>query len=78
MSRLLNKPRQIPPERHTELDQETKKDLTWWQKILPDYNGVSLIWMYHDTQPDRVLTSDTCLAAYGVVCGTQYLTQEFL
>ena len=44
---------------------ETKKDLLWWSKFLPLYNGVSMMDLHEWGQPDAVLASDACLEGCG-------------
>ena len=42
-----------------------KKDIQWWDKFLPFYNGVSMMMIENFLQPDEVFSSDSCLTACG-------------
>lgn len=47
------------------LSQEFRKDVLWWQRFLPLYNGVSMMAWEDWGDPDVVLATDACLTGYG-------------
>jgi hypothetical protein len=54
------------------IPQEVKKDLLWWSRFLPLYNGISLIDYGEWSLVDEVFSSDSCLTGCGGICGNQY------
>ena len=42
-----------------------KKDIQWWHRFLPLYNGVSMMMTEEFSQPDEIFSSDSCLSACG-------------
>ena len=42
-----------------------KKDLIWWSRFLPIYNGVSMMLYEEWSSPDAVFSSDSCLQGCG-------------
>ena len=42
-----------------------KKDVLWWHKFLPQYNGVSLKLYEEWSNPDEICSSDACLHSCG-------------
>ena len=42
-----------------------RKDLLWWHKFLPLYNGVSMMAIEDWSQPDEVLETEACLLGFG-------------
>ena len=77
LSRLLDKLRGVDNNVKLELDIEFHKDISWWKKFLPMYNGVGIMWMLQVKQPDEIATSDACLTGMGAVCSKQYLKLQF-
>ncbi|MEW8546060.1 MAG: reverse transcriptase domain-containing protein [Candidatus Thiodiazotropha sp.] len=49
---------------HT-IPQYVKKDLLWWYRFLPLYNGVSMMVMEEWSHPDEIFSSDSCLSGCG-------------
>ena len=45
------------------ISSEARKDIRWWLKFMPKYNGISILWMEHHPQPDEILASDACMNA---------------
>ena len=65
VSRLLNLLRTTSERGSVELSDEAKADIKWFQRFLPEYNGVSLIPDREWSEPDVVLATDACLAGCG-------------
>lgn len=42
-----------------------KKDILWWYKFLPTYNGVSMMLYEEWCKPDEIFSSDSCLEGCG-------------
>ena len=42
-----------------------KKDILWWYKFLPTYNGVSMMLYEEWCEPDEIFSSDSCLEGCG-------------
>lgn len=42
-----------------------KKDLIWWDKFLPIYNGISMMEYESWSKPDSIFSSDSCLTGCG-------------
>ena len=65
----------IEENRHkqAEIPNYVKKDIMWWYKFLPTYNGVSLMLYEEWCQPDEVCSSDSCLQG----CGGFWLGKYF-
>ena len=51
---------------------EMLKDIQWWEKFLPTYNSVSIMWMDQIKEPDTLVASDACLTGIGGLKGKQY------
>ena len=58
LNRMLMTLRQAHVTQKIELSQDFKRDLKWFEKFLPSYNGISL---YQHKNVDSVLDLDACL-----------------
>ena len=81
ISRLLNWLRQINQNctKHKDVDVpfEVKKDLSWWNRFLYDYNGISIM-IYDDwSNPDGIFSTDACLTGIGGFCDGIYFHKSF-
>ena len=78
ISRILNFLRQFTQESQSlEISDQLKKDLTWWYRFLPLYNGVSLLNLDEWSEPDEFFASDACLLGCGGICGKSFFHCEF-
>ena len=77
MSRMLKLLRQVGKRDKVKIGLEFVKDITWWLKFLPMFNGTGIMWMYHIKQPDKIVTLDTCLEAMGAICGKEFIKCKF-
>jgi hypothetical protein len=59
------------------IDIEVKKDIQWWYKFLPLYNGVSLMSLGEWSTPDSIFSSDACLEGCGGFWGGNYFHALF-
>lgn len=67
IGRLLNWLRSIhdSPEHSHIIPDYVRKDLLWWNRFLPLYNGVSMMEYENWSEPDAMFSSDSCLTACG-------------
>ena len=58
-----------------------KKDILWWHRFLPTYNGISVMFYEHWLEPNEMFFSDSCLIGCGGfwmdVIFTHYFQKEF-
>ena len=77
VSRLLNLLRETNECGVVRVSEEARADIRWFERFLPEYNGVTLIPEARWSEPDTVLATDACLAGCGCVCGSEYFRSEF-
>ena len=85
VSRLLNWLRQAFPSNivgsghkiFRKIPKEVHKDLLWWHRFLPFYNGVSMMFLEDWTAPDEIFSSDSCLDGFGAVSSNQFFHSRF-
>ena len=65
LARLLNVLRETPIAGVSQVSEELRRDLRWWKKFLPYYNGISMIPEPNWSAPDAVISSDACLEGGG-------------
>ena len=54
-----------------------RKDLMWWNRFLPLYNGISLLEFENWSEPDAICSSDSCLTGCGGFWKGCYFHREF-
>ena len=72
ISRMLEVMKQCPEKGFVELDAEFLKDVRWWERVMPTFNGVSLIPSNNWSEVDQELACDACLTGAGGVCGGEF------
>ena len=72
VSRLLEFMRGMPQVGKFVVTDEFRKDLLWWQKFLPHYNGVSMMALESWSRPDEIFATDACL----IGCGGWYCEKQ--
>ena len=81
INRILNWLRECykldPSVKLFEIPAEVRKDLYWWNKFLPVFNGFSLIDHGSWCDPDIIFSSDSCLSGCGGVMGCRYFHSQF-
>lgn len=77
VARLLNFLRGMPADREIRIDPEIIKDLEWWEKYLPIYNGVSMMPVANWGRPDEVLATDACLVGCGGLAEGDFFHASF-
>ena len=75
--RLRNALRENIEGQKSKISEEMKKDLQWWSDFLPEYNGVSLMWMEQRTKADSLVASDASLVVMGAQSGKKCLVGRF-
>ena len=59
------------------LDQEMVKDIQWWRDYLPDFDGVSILWLEDCLTTNAWLASDASLIGGGAVHKKQFFHVKF-
>ena len=79
LARLLGFLRQfnLTEDRHLEIPNTARKDILWFNKFLPKFNGVSVIPSSTWELPDVTFATDACLVGCGGRCGSQYFHSVF-
>ena len=77
MSRMLDLLHKTGKHDRIRISSEFKKDVLWWLKFMPLFNGSGILWMLHIKQPDKILASDACLQGMGAVCGREFVKARF-
>ena len=77
VSRLLNCLRAFPETGKVRLSDEVRKDVNWWLRFMPTYNGVSMMPWQQWSEPDSVLSTDACLTGCGAWVADEYFHCQF-
>ena len=56
---------------------EARKDIARWARCIEDFNGVSLMWLAKEPEPDTIVQTDACPQGFGGICGNQYFRGRF-
>lgn len=54
-----------------------KKDILWWYRFLPTYNGISMMLYEQWSEPDEIFSSDACLDGCGGFWNGNYFHVSF-
>ena len=76
ISRMLNKLPLINRNWFYHVDENTRLDIKWWRKFLPQYNRTSIMWLEQMLTHDQVLATDTCLTSIGGNSSKQYFHEK--
>ncbi|CAG2202606.1 unnamed protein product [Mytilus edulis] len=78
ISRILNWLRYIYQDvKKSEVPELVKKDILWWKKFLPLYNGVSMMLIEEWSKPDEIFSSDACMTGCGGMFKEDFFHVEF-
>ena len=77
IARLLNMMKGMKDNKQYLLTDEAREDVKWWYCFLLKFNGISLLWLIGDQEPDQSLASDACLTGCGAICGDEYFHAMF-
>ena len=59
------------------VSEEARADIRWFEKFLPEFNGVALVPDARWSEPDAVLVTDACLVGCWGVCDEEFFQSEF-
>ena len=76
LSRMLEFLRNMTSSR-VDISEEFQKDIKWWIKFLPEFQGTGILWMYQIKTLDKIAASDACLKGMGAVSDLEYCKLEF-
>lgn len=62
---------------HFYLNAEFRKDLRWWQLMLPHFHAISMIKCQPWSFPDDIIATDACLQGGGGTFRNSYFTCKF-
>ena len=74
LNRMLDLLRHAPDPSRIALTEDFSRDLRWFKKFLPNYNGISL---YTHKKYDHVIELNSCLTGLGVVVVTWFITLQY-
>ena len=77
LSRLIHLVKGMNRTDHYTIPLEARRDIAWWGRCAHKYNGISLMWMHKEPQPDMVIAMDACLVGYGGTWENQYFRGRF-
>ena len=77
LSRLIQALKQFQDRCKNTVTHEIRKDVQWWKHFLPEYNGVSILWLNDKFTVDKCLVTDACLTAGGAYCENEYIHFKF-
>ena len=72
LSQILNFLHTLPKFGTRTVPKSVREDIDWWLEFAQEFNGVSLIYEKSWTEPDNVLSSDSCLTGGGGFCEGNY------
>ena len=76
VSRLLVQMKNTPQNQEVEVSEQTRKDIFWWYKFLPQFNGTAILW-FETFKPGQKITSDASLVGAGGMWGKQFYHVRF-
>ena len=77
VARLINWLRETRRGKKYKVDNEVRKDIDWWTRFISKYNGISMIWLHSEPEPDQVMATDACLTGFGGIAGQEYFKGTF-
>ena len=77
IARLINWMKTLSRQGKHTIQLEARKDIAWWGRFLPQYNGISIIWMQAVPGTDTVIATDASKKGFGGIAGQQYFRGEF-
>ena len=77
VSRLINDMKEFPKNGRRRLSAEFKKDLSWWNTYLQDFDGITLIPDLKWCSPDKEISTDSCLSGCGGWLNGLFFHSEF-
>ena len=62
--------------RDAPVTEDMRKDIQWWDKFLPEYSTVSIMWMEQVVDPDILMATDACLSGSGGQMNKQFFHMQ--
>ena len=73
LSGVLNFLRSFGTSNQMKVSHEVYEDVRWWREFAPTFNGISLMLDPWWSQPDEILSSDSCLTGGGAISNNEYI-----
>ena len=77
LSRLIEWIRGMNRKDSYSIPAEARKDIAWWGRCAMAHNGISLIWLHKEPEPDSIIATDACLVGFEGTKGNQYFRGKF-
>ena len=77
LARLIQRLTGLQNGQLTPVDEDISKDIDWWHRFLPTFNGVGILWYTQITIPDEMLATDSCLVGAGGICQDEYFAVKY-
>ena len=77
IARLINWMKTLSRQGKHHIPSEAGKDISWWRNYLREYNGISILWMHNNPEPDSIIATDASKHGYGGIAGQQYFRGKF-
>ena len=74
---MLDNLKQMPQLGRHKVTQDLKKDIKWWLKYMPEFNGTATIWHNDYQDYDELLATDACPAGGGALSLGEFFHIEF-
>ena len=78
LSRILNYLCTLPRNGEVEIPPSVKLDIKWWVNLARFYNGMSFMTNNEWSEPDAILSSDSCLRVGGAYFNGRYTHWQYL
>ena len=77
LSRILNYLRSFKSEKPQKVTDQVKQDVKWWIDFAPRYNRVSLMLENTWSEPDEIISSDSCLIGGGALTCNNFVQWSY-
>ena len=77
ISQLLEVLREMPERGYMHMKEKILQDLNWWRHYLPEFNGISILWLQDCLMVDNWFASDASMIGGGAMHGKQFFHFKF-
>ena len=63
--------------RHLQINEEARKDVKWWYRLMADFDGITIVPQSHWSPPDAKISTDSCLSGCGGWTKGEFYHVEF-
>ena len=77
ISRLISQLSNFSDNGRAQIGDEILQDLQWWERFLPEYNGISILWLQDALPIDHYIASDASLIGGGAVHNKEFFHFRF-